>query len=386
MKKLLPFVLMTIFLAGCKSSEKLLQQGDYDQAINKSFKKVVSNPSDSKQISILRKSLKLANQQDLDAIKQLQNDGNPASEPIIYKHYLSLDQRQNLIQRLPDQVLRHIGFKHTDFNSAISHSKKAAALYYHNEAVNLLETHDIYNARKAYYLLQSEASLTPGAPGLSEMIKEARDAGTIHVIFEVQNSSGQEIPPAITEKLYQMNPNVIDRNWTLFDTYPVKNRSYQYFVKLDINMIQVSPQQINRNTFEEKKKIADGWQYVLDRRGNVKKDSAGNDIKIPKYKIIRCQVTQVTLVQESSVISTIGIYNNATGRPVKVQNMQSHFVFNYRYGKARGNLKALDKQSLEMVSRGPMPFPDYPQLLIENLRVLKEKTEYFLRTNRNLFQ
>lgn len=386
MKKLLPFVIIVILLSGCKSSEKLLQQGNYYQALDKSFKKVASNPNDSKQLNILKKSLNLANQQDLDAIKQLRGEGLPASQPSIYKHYQALNQRQNKIQRLPDQVLRRIHFKYVDYNNDIIQSKKAAARYYHNEALKLLNTNDIYNARKAYYFLKDEARLYPGTPGLNEMINEARDAGTIHVIFDVRNNSGQELPAAIIEKLYQINPNVINSNWIHFDTNPVKNRSYQYFVKLDINTIQIFPQQINRNTFQEKRKVSDGWKYVLDSRGNVKKDSLGNDIKVPKYKIIRCQVTQVTLIQESAVTGTIGIYNNATGSPVLLQNIQSHFVFRYQYGIARGNLNALNKQTLELVSRNPVPFPDYLQLLMENTRILRQKTEYFLQMNRNQFR
>lgn len=386
MRKFLPLFLILAFLSGCVSSEKLLQQGNYRQAIDRAFKKVGSNPKDTKQIAVLKKALKLANQQDLDAIKQLQLDGNRASTPQIYQHYLLLDQRQQKIHRLPDNILHKINFKHIDYNLVLAESKKAAADYYHGEASRLLATNEMYNARKAYYFLKDEQKLYPNTPGIDELLSRALDAGTVHILFEVDNASGQDLPQAFTDELYRINPGSISQNWTQLDSYPVKNRFYQYLAKLNISMINIGPQQINRRSFEEQKKIPDGWNYVLDKRGNVKKDSLGNDIKVPKFKIIRCRVTEVVQMQASNVQGTIGIYNNASGRPLQVQNIQSQFVFRYRYGMARGNRNALDKRTLDLISREPVPFPDYVHILYENGKILQGKTEYFLRSNRNIFK
>ncbi|MBN2615177.1 MAG: hypothetical protein JXR71_05745 [Bacteroidales bacterium] len=241
MRKILPIILILTFFTGCVSSEKLLQQGNYQQAIDKAFKKVGANPKDSKQIAVLRKALKLADQQDMDAIKQLQLDGNQASSPRIYRHYLLLKQRQEKIQRLPDVVLHKINFKPIDYNLILAESKKAAADYYHNEALRLLATQDMYDARKAYYLLKEEKNLFPGTPEIDNQLTEALDAGTVHVLFEVENASSQELPQAFTDELYRINPGSINQNWIQLDTYPVKNRFYQYLVKLSIMRIHIGP-------------------------------------------------------------------------------------------------------------------------------------------------
>ena len=45
MRKLLPFLLIAILFAACKSSTKQLERGDYDAALQKSAKKIKRNPS-----------------------------------------------------------------------------------------------------------------------------------------------------------------------------------------------------------------------------------------------------------------------------------------------------------------------------------------------------
>ena len=41
-----------------------------------------------------------------------------------------------------------------------------------------------------------------------------------------------------------------------------------------------------------KKDVEDGFSYQLDKRGNVMKDSLGNDIKFKKYKTLQCALIE----------------------------------------------------------------------------------------------
>ena len=385
MRKFLPFVLTLLIVSGCASSEKLLQQGNYAQSITKAIRKLSNNPNDSEQISVLKKAYKLANQQDLDAIKQMSVNEAPQYAPKIYNHYLKLYQRQNQIQRLPDAILRRIGFRYTDYNTLLSQSKENAAQYYHNEGQHLLDNGDLFDARKAYSFFLREKHLFPNDQKINEKIDEALEMGTTHILLRLQNSTGQELPPSFFDVLSGMNPDVLGSHWVSIDFNPVKNRNYQYLLNLNVAMVNLAPEQINRNTYVVKRKIQDGMKYERDNRGNIKRDTLGNPIEIPNYKIIRCTVTKIVLVKHTSVMAYAGIYNNTSGRDVRSENLGSQYTFHYAYGKARGNLKALDKPTRALISRGPVPFPGYQRLLIENARILKDKLEYFLRANRNLF-
>jgi hypothetical protein len=78
MKKVLPFVLtLVIILAGCGSSKKQLQKGNYDVAIDKAVKDLRRNPNDQKQVATLESAYKVANEQDNERIRFLKMEGKP---------------------------------------------------------------------------------------------------------------------------------------------------------------------------------------------------------------------------------------------------------------------------------------------------------------------
>ena len=57
-------------------------------------------------------------------------------------------------------------------------------------------------------------------------------------------------------------------------------------------LLNVSPDLIQDKDLIEKKTVDNGFEYVLDAKGNVMKDTSGNDIKIKKYKEIQCTVIE----------------------------------------------------------------------------------------------
>ena len=68
MKKLFLFSILIIIFAGCASSLKQLQRGDYDAAIQTAVKQLRVDPTDQEQIEVLDRAYLLANQQDYDRI------------------------------------------------------------------------------------------------------------------------------------------------------------------------------------------------------------------------------------------------------------------------------------------------------------------------------
>lgn len=386
MQKNILLILTAIFITSCASSEKLLQEGHYNKSIEKAVKKLSHNPNDSKEINVLKKAFKLANQNDHNAIIQLKHINTPQVWPEIYQHYKNLNNRQNKIERLPNSVLAKMRFAPQNYIFQMTNARKKAAEYYHNSAIQLLDSGNKYNARKAYNLLLKEKQLIPQTPGLDQLINRAWTMGTTFVLFEVQDKSSTVLPKNFEQEILQINLNNLDSQWLEFDNYPVKNRNYQYQILLTLNQIHVSPEVINTEVFTEKKRVQDGWKYELDKKGNVKKDSLGNDIKIKNFKWIRCRVKQINMHKEASVDGIISIYNISSGRFIKSQPLGSLFIFNYNYAIARGNLNALSPKTRELVARGPAPFPSNLQMIYDNAKILKQKAKYFINQNRYLFK
>ena len=99
MKKIIPFILITVFiLGGCGSSKKQLQKGNYDAAINKSVIQLRKDPNDAKQIAILQQSYKVANDLNNERIRFLKMEGKADSWDEVYQIYNTLNSRQTLVR------------------------------------------------------------------------------------------------------------------------------------------------------------------------------------------------------------------------------------------------------------------------------------------------
>ena len=90
MKKYGILIFGVILLFSCKSPEKLFQEGDYDQVIDKSVKKMLKDKADNDDKELLNKAYTLANQRDKERIKLLRSEGDPANWEEIYNLYTGM--------------------------------------------------------------------------------------------------------------------------------------------------------------------------------------------------------------------------------------------------------------------------------------------------------
>lgn len=386
LKKILFILLVPFFLSSCVSSSKLLQSGRYDDAIHKSIKKLRKTPNDRNEIAILRKAYKLAVKSDMDAIRALRLSGQPSVWESIYGHYLRLNQRQELISRLPDGLLARINFQPADYLTDLAVAKRKAADYFDAMGESLLNKPDRFSARKAWEYFQKEAKLFPESPGLNRKLNKARQLGMTHVLITVKNKSRQNLPRDFKNELTKIPFSKLNKRWVLFGTRFGDAVPVDYTVRLTLRDISMSPGLIDRQSRIEEKQVEDGWKYVLDKRGNVKKDSAGNDIKVKKYKIIRCRILQFRLTKSVQLNGTVDYYDHASGQRIKSRPITSQRIFDYVYATARGNLHAVSEQTKALLDRPPMAFPDDLQMIVDAGRDMKQMLVQYVRQDSRLFQ
>jgi len=386
MQKLLILSLTVLFLTSCASSSKLLQEGRYDNAIEKAIKKIGKDPSDHAEIGVLRKASKLADKSDQDAIDELKLSGNPSIWEPVYHHYLQLNHRQEVLSRLPDVILAKINFKFRNYIPEIAQAKRKTADYFDAKGESLLKTGNRYNARSAWEYFQKEARLFPDTPGISKKIYAATQQGKTFVLFKVKNSSHQFLPNSFGRDLNKFNLSILNRQWLQIETQYNGNQVFDYVIVLNIKSIEVSPELIDRQAHVEKKTIEDGWKYVLDARGNVKKDSTGNDIKVKKYRMIRCKVTDVHLTKGAQLSGTLDYFDNHSRRLIKSRLISSQFAFDYRYANIQGNISAASASTLRLFKRGPVPFPTDQQMLYDASHELRNIARANIRQDLRLLR
>ncbi|HJN06821.1 MAG TPA: hypothetical protein QF480_09415 [Bacteroidales bacterium] len=375
-------LMLSLLITSCVSSSKRLQQGEYDKAIVKAAKVLQKKPTKTNEVKTLKKAYNLANNKDLEAIKLLKLSGQPDIYEKVVIHYRRLINRQEVIERLSDEVLVRIGFVPVDYSQEFITSKNKAAKFFYAHAIKLLEEGDKQSARQAWDELAKVKNYFPVYQDVDDKMNEAYSKGVNHVIFMIANESRTVLPEDFEDELLKISLKNINKQWLNFDTYVDKNINYDYSIYLNIKHIEVSPERVKEIQYEESKEIEDGFEYVLDKNGNVKKDEDGNDIKVPRYSIITCYVTETRLNKRAIVSGSLDFYDERSGQLVKTMPIASEFVFDYRLAIANGNLDALKKKTRRLIKHEPIPFPTDLQLIFDTNENLKSKVKRIINSNR----
>ena len=123
MKRLLLFSAVLMLLTGCSSRkqvEQQLHQGNYDVAISNALNHLQSRKTEkrkSKFINLLKQGFDRITKRDLEDIKFLEKDLNPANAVTIFELYANLDARQRAIEPVLPLYLngKEVHFRFNDY-------------------------------------------------------------------------------------------------------------------------------------------------------------------------------------------------------------------------------------------------------------------------------
>lgn len=369
-------------ILGCASSEKLLQRGHYDKAIEKSIKKLRKKPGNDKELYVLKEAYTKANGFDFDQISFLEKEGRAENYLEIYNLYQRLDRRQDRVKTLPSQLLNQ--FEIVNYDDELIASKEQAAEVSYQNGIEFLERGDRESARMAYYEFDRVRSLYNGYKDVDTKIQEARFLGTNQVLYVIENNSEVLLPERFDEELRKIALTELNSQWIQYSVYEDEDMEYDYFIVLDIKDIAVSAERIDRETYRESVEIQDGMKYVLDERGNVKKDSLGNDIREPNMIIVSAEITETRQWKEGTVAGSIDYVDLRSDQLVKTENIAVTTLFEHFSGTYSGDERALSEESKKKISSNMVEFPPTELMLLDAADLLKEKSKEIIYGNKGL--
>ncbi len=358
MKKLILLFLVSAILFSCDSPKKALQRGSYDQACMMAIKKLQKKPGDIENAEIFTVAYQKANQADIDKIDFLKLSGDQNAYDDIYSLYNALDRRQTLAETiLPLRAGgKTVDFEHINYSGMIVEAKNSAADFHYTKGLELING-DRNDARKAYDHLVQARNYSSQYPDLEKRIQEAKEKGTTYVFITPLNKTYAQLSPEFLGGLVDFEMNQIDDNWLRFFNSPTREY-FDYNVFVTINSVYVSPDDTKETKETLKKDVRDGWIYQYDSKGNVKKDSLGNDLKTPKYKTVSCTITRKLQKKFSTIKCNIEIQDNLGKRIVASIPTEGQANFEYLSSFANGDLNALDVETKKSVGKSPISFPD----------------------------
>ncbi|GAA4274684.1 hypothetical protein U6A24_08965 [Aquimarina gracilis] len=383
MKKLL--LLFTVFaIASCssvKKTEKALNTGNYDQAINIALNKLRTNKDKKgKQpyILMLEEAFGKVVERDINAVNYLQQDGNPANLERIYNTYLSMRERQERIKPLLPLYLveqgRNANFLMDNYDQRIVTTKDKLSKYLYNNAKSLLSSAQRKaDYRQVYENLVYLDKINPNYNNTRALIEEAHLKGTDFVKVTMKNSTNVVIPKRLEADLLNFGTYGLDDLWTVYHSQPQKTVKYDYAMEVTLREINISPEKVRERQLEREKLVKDGWEYLLDEDGNVVKDEEGNKVKVDKMVKVRCEYYEFTQFKATNVVGNVQYRNLRTKQLLEAFPIASEYVFEHIYANYSGDKRALENDLVRYLGLQAVPFPTNEQMVFDSGEDLKNK-------------
>jgi len=376
MKRVIPFfIILTILFSGCGSSKKHLSKGNYDAAIDKAVKELRRDRNDEKQIQILSESYKVANELDMERIRYLRMEGRANSWDEIFQIYQALSSRQTLVRTVTPLNLngRQVDFPYVDYMPEMVEAKRKAADFYFAHGNQLMEGNIKANFRQAYGEFLRAKQYMGDYPGIDNKIQEAKFMGMSRVFVSVQNSSIIRFPYEFEQDLLALNLPALNSEWVEYHTQNLNsNTEYDYFINVNVRNVAVTPDQTIQRDSVVRRDVDDGFEYKLDRNGNVMKDSLGNDIKLRKYKTLQCALVETIQLKSCRIDGDVEVIQKNPNQMLKKDPIGAQSNFENISSRAIGDIQALSPELLERTRKQQVPFPtdlDMVMMTSENLKM-----------------
>lgn len=365
-----------IFVSSCARTQKLVEQGRYDEAVELATRKLSGKKRKKvKHVKALEKAFEKATQQYMQRIAKLED--RPGSEEKIVDIYRHIRKRQEAVSPLlPLLSIKgyqaEFQFVKVDELETAAMNKAASALYKiaQYQLVDA-ERGDKLAARDAFHNLDKIENYFRNYKDVNELKFKARELGTTHVLFEMKNNAQVVLSQEFENEVLRMGVDELNSGWNQFHLSEPANENIDLKVRMNITQIDVSPERIKEREYVDSKEIEDGYDYILDGNGNVMKDTLGNDIKVPRKVLIRARVFEIFQSKAAIVSGHLEYFDARNNDLVRSTPISVESVFENYASHFRGDRRALSSFSRGRCDTRPLPFPLDEELLLQAAEEMK---------------
>ena len=378
------FLLLAVQMFSCNSPSKMIKNEQYDQAIERLVRSARAGKADAEDLQLLSRAYHTANQLDHDRVQMLKARNEAASWPEIMQLYERMNARQSKVKTLSPDQLTAIGFVPMNLDVLMADARREARQQLMETAQNLLATGKKQEARLAYDHLTELQRLSPNDPEVRRQLQRAKSQGTSQILVLFENRSGVQVPDEFAEAIMNMSAANLDQPWLSYNFEEKQGVNYDYVVYASVRAIAVSPEMVNQSRTTEKKEIQDGTQPKRDQNGNIVLDSAGKVIEVPRYRTVEAFVNQTLMEKRARVSGAFDFVRTAGNKTLRSIPFETESAFMHTFGTINGDLRAASQQSLEMMRRGPVPFPPDGLMIMEAAQKVNPMLRNALKKESNL--
>ena len=376
MKNLLLLTITLAMLSACASADKLLERGDYDGLINLASRKLSGKKKKDEYVMALEKGFEKVTRRDMAAIESLKDSDNPDDWEDIIDIAHEIDNRQNKIEPFLPLISEsgyQAKFTFVRTDKIITEAKNTAISLYEKRLDDMVASARHGNkkqARAAFNLIDHMRSISSNYYQ-PELRDEMWSLGINKIFIHIENNSNVLMPAGFEEELLSADFANMGGSWDRYYTEIDEDMEIDYTVTLKIMDIATTHDEWKEVQHVYTKDVVDGWEYVLDAKGNVAKDSLGNDIK--RDKIVKVNATVVETIQSKHALirARMDITNAKSGARIYSQPMEIENHFDHKARNFFGDERALEPHLRQRIL--PVSYPSDASMIWDAFQGLKPK-------------
>jgi hypothetical protein len=242
-------------------------------------------------------------------------------------------------------------------------------------------TKDSY--RQAYAEFARAREYVGDYEGIDQMMQESRYLGISRAYVTLKNYSATKFPDSFEKEMVALDLPRLDSEWVeYYTTLPDKDTQMDYLVNINLRVVGVSPDKQFQRDSLVKTTVEDGFDYVKDARGNVLKDSLGNDVKVKKYKDLQCALIQTFQVKECVIEGDVEILALYPEKTIKKEPIGATSNFEHVSARAIGDVNALSAAQKKLLQSQIVLFPTDLDMVLMCTENLKRAIRGFMETNK----
>lgn len=360
MKKTLYFLIAVMFIiSGCNAAKDYMKVGNFDMASKVAAQKLLKNKNKKKMIEILQESYPKAVQNDFEAIKYLHQEGKPDRWENVFLTYDNMKSRQQLVENTYPLFLdgKQVKFDHYDFDQQMLEAKAKAADYFYTHAKLLKSQHTKQGYRDAFYEFLKVQTYSASYLDADQLMNQCYDSGQTYLLLIAVNNTPFKLNNDFFINLINFNTNDLNTFWSKYYTTDVRKGKYDGYIYVNLNRIDVSPNNSSVREYTESTEVTDGWEYKVDDKGNVMKDTSGNPIKIPKKKVVTCKITETRQFKKAHIEGTLTYVLASNKQVIQTIPIAADNLFENFFSKADGDTRALTNETKAKLQNKPVSYP-----------------------------
>ena len=371
--------MILISLISCVSTTKMIEKGNYDQAIEKLVHKLAGNKSKKRDDVInLEYAFKKAQSADLALESAYLEDKEESKWLNIYNIHTRIENRQAKIEPLLPIISKdgyRAAFNFINTKERKRESKNNSIEFLYMSAKDLIEnskrTKNKESAREAYNKLLQIDGFTKNYKDIEQLKKETKYYGTSHYLVKIVNNTQTIIPVQLESDLLSISVKELDKNWKAFDMRLDPSVTYDYNIIMNLTSIEFSPER-------EKTRIIDDVmeeeteEILKDRFGKPILDSLGKEQKRKFTETHTSTLEEVTQVKSAIIggrLDWINLINKNIEytKPIQVENL-----FENKFARLiRGDASKVSKLNQKLLKNRAVGFPSNQNMLLDTGEKLK---------------